>query len=110
MWPHIHIRIIAALILYQLTMVGYFGVKEFHYTPFLIALPILSLIYVFFCQKKFARAFQSVPLEVAAHELKESPNMEQIFRAYIPPSLSSEKEEEQFEDALSQVSRTGSSV
>lgn len=110
MWPHIHVRLIGALLLYQVTMLGYFGVKEFRYTPFVIVLLILSLIFIFVCQKKFYRSFQSVPLEVASHELKESPNMEHIFRAYIPPSLSCEKDEEQFEDALSQVSRTTSSV
>lgn len=110
MWPHIHVRLIGALLLYQVTMLGYFGVKKFHYTPFVIVLLILSLIFIFVCQKKFYRSFQSVPLEVASHELKESPNMEHIFRAYIPPSLSCEKDEEQFEDALSQVSRTTSSV
>lgn len=110
MWPHIHVRLIGALLLYQVTMLGYFGVKKFHYTPFVIVLLILSLIFIFVCQKKFYRSFQSVPLEVASHVLKESPNMEHIFRAYIPPSLSCEKDEEQFEDALSQVSRTTSSV
>ncbi|PQP93676.1 CSC1-like protein ERD4 [Prunus yedoensis var. nudiflora] len=59
--------------------------------------------------KKFYRAFQDTALEVAAHELKEIPNMEQIYRAYIPPSLGSEKiDDDQFEDAQSQVSRGGS--
>nr|GMD09684.1 CSC1-like protein ERD4 [Ipomoea batatas] len=29
MWPHMHTRVVAALILYQLTMIGYFGVKKF---------------------------------------------------------------------------------
>ncbi len=110
MWPHINIRIIAALILFQLTMLGYFGGKKFHYTPIIIVLPILSLIFIFICQKKFYRSFQSIALEAASHELKESPNMEHIFRAYIPPSLNCEKDEDQFEDALSQVSRTTSSV
>ncbi|KAI3455962.1 hypothetical protein Pfo_012625 [Paulownia fortunei] len=109
MWPHMFIRIIASLILYQVTMFGYFIAKKFYYAPLVIPLPILSLIFVFICTKKFYRFFQSTALEVACRELKETPNMEVVFRSFIPPSLSSEKaDEDQFEDALSQVSRTGS--
>ncbi|CAN6683715.1 unnamed protein product [Malus baccata var. baccata] len=109
MWPHMQIRIIASLILYQVTMFGYFGVKKFYYAPFLIPLPIMSLIFSFICSKKFYRFFQHTALEVAAHELKEIPNMEQVYRAFIPPSLSSEKiDDDQYEDAQSSVSRTAS--
>ncbi|KAH7841026.1 hypothetical protein Vadar_024624 [Vaccinium darrowii] len=66
MWPHIHTRLVAALVLFQVTMFGYFGIKEFIYT---------------------------------------------VFRSYIPPSLNAEKvDEDQFEDAASQVSRSQSFV
>ncbi|PIN03087.1 hypothetical protein CDL12_24399 [Handroanthus impetiginosus] len=107
-WPHIYIRIIASLILYQVTMVGYFSIKKFVYSPVIIPLPILSVIFIYICQRKFYRFFKSTALEVASHELKETPNMEVVFRSFIPPCLSSEKaDEDQFEDALSQVSRTG---
>ncbi|GMY37719.1 CSC1-like protein ERD4 [Fagus crenata] len=48
-------------------------------------------------------------LEVACRELKEAPNMEQISE--LVPNLSSEKiDDEDYEDALSQVSRSGSFV
>lgn len=111
LWPHINVRIIAALILYQVTVFGYLGVKKFFYAPFLIPLPILSLIFAFVCNKKFYRAFHDTALEVAARESKETPNMEQVFRTFIPQSLNYEKnDDDQFEDALSQVSRTGSFV
>jgi len=92
-------------------MLGYFGVQKFYYTPLVIPLPILSLIFGFVCAKKFYPAFQHPALEAAAHGLKEVPNMELIFRSFIPPSLSSEKiDDDQFEDALSQVSRSTSFV
>ncbi|KAI4297301.1 hypothetical protein L6164_037195 [Bauhinia variegata] len=111
MWPHIHNRILASLILYQVTMVGYFIVQKFYYTPLLFPLPILSLLYGFVSAKKFYRAFQLPALEIAAYELKEVPNMELIFRSFIPPSLSNEKiDDDQYEDALSQVSRSTSYV
>lgn len=109
MWPHMYNRITASLVLYQLTMLGYFGVKKFVYGGLLIPLPILTLLFVYFCTKKYYRFFQFTALDVACRELKETPNMEGVFRSYIPPSLSSDKaDEDQFEDALSQVSRTGS--
>ncbi|XP_056175772.1 CSC1-like protein ERD4 isoform X2 [Syzygium oleosum] len=109
MWPHMHMRILAALLLYQLTMFAYFGVKKFYYASFLVLLIILTLIFAYVCNKKFYRFFRDPALEVALHELKEMPHMERIFRTYVPPSLCSEKvEDDQFEDALSQVSRAGS--
>ncbi|KAE9452409.1 hypothetical protein C3L33_15690, partial [Rhododendron williamsianum] len=111
MWPHIHTRLVAALVLFQVTMFGYFAIKKFYYTPLIVPLPILSLIFAFICSKKFYRFFQATALEVACRELKETPNMEQVFRSYIPPSLNAEKvDEDQFEDAASQVSRSQSFV
>ncbi|KAL3616858.1 CSC1-like protein erd4 [Castilleja foliolosa] len=111
MWPHIFIRIVASLILYQVTMLGYFLAKKFFYAPLLIPPIILSFLFAYACKNKFYRFFQSTALEVAAHELKETPNLEVVFRSFIPRSLSSEKgDEDQFEDALSQLSRTGATV
>ncbi|KAG8385243.1 hypothetical protein BUALT_Bualt03G0021800 [Buddleja alternifolia] len=113
MWPHIYTRIVASLILYQVTMLGYFSLKKFIFTPVLIPLPILSLIFVYVCNNKFYRFFQSTALDVARRELKETPNMEVVFRSFLPPSLSDEKgggDEDEFEDALSHVSRANSRV
>ena len=112
MWPHMHTRIIGALLLFQATMLGFFGVNKFYYTPILIPLPILSLVFIYVCRQKFYNAFCHTALEVASQELKETPHMEQIFKSYIPPSLSSEKssekqEDEHFQDSLSQVSKIG---
>lgn len=111
MWPHMHKRILAALIIYQLTMLGYFGVKQFIYAPLILPAIILSLIFGYVCSKKFYRSFCDTALEVACRDLKEIPHMEQVFRSYIQPSLSSDKiEDDHFEDALSQVSRSTSFV
>ncbi|KAJ8424225.1 hypothetical protein Cgig2_029713 [Carnegiea gigantea] len=85
MWPHLHTRILAALLLYQVTMLGYFVVKTFYYTPLLFPLPIMSLLFAFVCRKKFYRFFQCTTLEVACHGLKEHPNMEHVFRSFVPP-------------------------
>ncbi|XAR72512.1 hypothetical protein NMG60_11019179 [Bertholletia excelsa] len=93
-WPHINTRILASLLLFQATMCGYFAIKKFYFTPILIVLPILSLIFFYVCRKKFYRFFESTAIEVACRELKETPNMELVFRSFIPPSLSAEKADE----------------
>ncbi|KAJ0455818.1 putative calcium-dependent channel, 7TM region phosphate [Helianthus annuus] len=102
MWPHIHLRIVASLLLFQVTMIGYFGVKKFIYTPVIIPLPILTFIFAFVCNKKFYRFFQSTALEVVArHELKDMPNMETVYKSFIPPSLNSEKgPDEHYDDSV----------
>ncbi|KAL8228769.1 hypothetical protein R6Q57_013669 [Mikania cordata] len=92
MWPHIHLRILASLLLFQVTMMGYFGVKKFIYTPVIIPLPVLTLLFAFVCNTKFHRFFQSTALEVVAcPELKERPDMETVYKSFIPPSLNAEK-------------------
>ncbi|KAK9714346.1 hypothetical protein RND81_06G087600 [Saponaria officinalis] len=99
MWPHLHTRFLAALLLYQVTMLGYFSIKEFIFTPLLIVLPITTLIFTFVCRKKFYGFFQCTALEVAAHKLKETPNMEHVYRSFVPPSLGSDKlDDDQFGD------------
>ncbi|KAL8138399.1 hypothetical protein V2J09_004400 [Rumex salicifolius] len=110
MWPHIHTRVVGALMLYQLTMLGYFGVKKFHYTPILIPLPIITLIFALVCKDKFYRFFQNTALEVVcSNELREAPNMDQVFQSFIPPcllQLHEKQEEDEFEDATFAFSRS----
>ncbi|KAL7243195.1 hypothetical protein ACSBR1_015581 [Camellia fascicularis] len=65
MWPHINRRIVAALLLYQVTTFGYFGIKKFYHAPILIPLLILSLIFSLVCRKKFYHFFQTTALDVA---------------------------------------------
>lgn len=106
-----HTRIIAALIIYQITMFGFMVLKEFIYAPFLLPLIPISFTYAFLTKKRFYKSFAVTPLEVAVGELKELPNMEAIYAAYIPQCLKPEKLEdvELFEDAQSRpTSRTTS--
>nr|CAD1819626.1 unnamed protein product [Ananas comosus var. bracteatus] len=84
MWPHMHTRIIAALLVYQITMLGFIILKEFCYAPFLIPLIPITFIYAFICKNRFYLAFAHTPLEVASREIKETPNMESIYTAFIP--------------------------
>lgn len=112
MWPHMHMRVVSALLLYQVTMVGYFGIKEFVYTPVLVPLPVITFIFAFVCSKKFYGAFERPVLEVVAGKLKEAPDMGLVFREFIPPSLqqSEKADEDEFEDASAAFSRSTSFV
>ncbi|XP_010540605.1 PREDICTED: CSC1-like protein ERD4 [Tarenaya hassleriana] len=111
MWPHIHTRILAALLLFQVTMFGYLGAKIFVYAVLVIPLIVITLIFAYVCSKKFYLAFKHTALEVACRELKETPNLEQVFRSYVPTCLSCHKpDDHQFEGALSRCQLTGSSA
>lgn len=102
MWPHIHTRILAALFLFQLVMFGYLGVKLFVWAILLVPLIFISLVFGYVCRQKFYGGFEHTALEVACRELKQRPDLEEVFRAYIPHSLSTHKgEDHQFKGAMS---------
>ncbi|KAF3514712.1 hypothetical protein F2Q69_00008462 [Brassica cretica] len=102
MWPHIHTRILAALFLFQLVMFGYLGIKLFVWTILLVPLIFISLIFGYVCRQKFYKGFEHTALEVACRELKQRPDLEEVFRAYIPHSLSTHKgDDHQFKGAMS---------
>lgn len=109
MWPHMHARIIAALIIYQITMFSYIGVKEFVYAPFVLPLIASSFIFAYVCKKRFYQAFVCTPLEVATRQgAKDVPNMEFIYTSFIPACLRQEKTDDvdAFEAAQSQPSKS----
>ncbi|KAK3126371.1 hypothetical protein QOZ80_7AG0555560 [Eleusine coracana subsp. coracana] len=112
MWPHMHNRIIAALVVYQITMIGVIPLKEFYYSPILVPLLPMSIIFAYICHMRFYPSFTKTPLEVAQHELKERPNMEAIYSAYIPPCLKPDKLEDLdvFEDAQSHTTSRAPSI
>lgn len=102
MWPHIHTRILAALFLFQLVMFGYLGVKLFVWATLLVPLIFISLLFGYVCRQKFYKGFEHTALEVACRELKTRPDLEEVFRAYIPHSLSTHKgDDHKFKGAMS---------
>ncbi|RID51211.1 hypothetical protein BRARA_H01892 [Brassica rapa] len=102
MWPHIHTRILAALFLFQLVMFGYLGAKLFVWATLLVPLIFISLIFGYVCRQKFYKGFKHTALEVACRGLKQRPDLEEVFRAYIPHSLSTHKgDDHQFKGAMS---------
>ena len=107
MWPHIHSRFLAALIVYQITMIGYFAIKKFIYSPLLIPLPFATLVFAYICKKRFYTSFCVTSLEVASHDVKEVPSLSSIMDAYTPTCLLLEDKldnRDQYEDAPSTIS------
>lgn len=103
MWPHIHNRILVALLVSQITALGFFAVKKFPYTVFLIFLPLATFAFYLYCKRNFYKSFAVVSLYVASQPVKETPSMDTIVQAYTPTCL---LEGDQFEDADFQDARS----
>jgi len=87
MWPHIHNRILAALLVAQITALGYFAVKEFRYTAVLLVLPVCTVVFYMFCRNNYYPSISVVSLWVAAEVPKAKPSYDAIIQAYTPPCL-----------------------
>lgn len=113
MWPHIHNRFLGALLVSQITALGYFAVKKFPYTVFLIFLPIATFAFYLYCKRNFYPSFAVVSLYVASQPVKETPSMVSIVEAYTPTCLldSDKFEDADFQDARSNMtSRSNSGI
>ena len=86
-WPHIHNRILGALFVAQITALGYFGVKQFPFTPFLVVLPIASVVFYFFCRNTYYPSIRFVSLWTAAEVPRAKPPSDAIIDAYTPPCM-----------------------
>ncbi|EFJ23221.1 hypothetical protein SELMODRAFT_150725 [Selaginella moellendorffii] len=65
-WPHIHNRIIVSLLVEQITLFGVFaGKRAAASTPLLIGLPIMTIVFHYYCKNRFEPAFRKYPLEEA---------------------------------------------
>ncbi|KAF8031458.1 hypothetical protein BT93_D0617 [Corymbia citriodora subsp. variegata] len=65
-WPDVHLRVIIALVISQLLLFGLMATKQAaNSTPFLIALPVLTITFHRFCKGRYEPAFIRYPLEEA---------------------------------------------
>eukprot|EP00897_Mesotaenium_endlicherianum_P009632 jgi/Mesen1/8698/ME000052S08130 len=90
MWPHMHARITVALLLAQVTMIGYSGIKKFVGTLILVPLPVITILYYIYARNRFYRTFQYDPLEVVIYDTTRAPPVETLLEAYMPESLKQE--------------------
>ena len=88
MWPHIHSRIVGSLLLSQVTMLGYFGVKKFVYVPLLLPPLVATIVFAFICRNFFYPSFDVTPLYATCEEPRKRPSVEEIKQIYTPFCLS----------------------
>ena len=88
-WPHMHARIIGGLLLAQITMLGYFSIKKFPYTAFLVPLPVVTLLYYGYSLVRMYPSFRNPSLDMASRAGAPPPQTrEELMAAFLPPSLS----------------------
>lgn len=64
-WPDVHGRVIGALVISQLLLIGLLATKKAaQSTPFLLALPVLTIWFHRYCKGRFEPAFVRNPLQV----------------------------------------------
>ncbi|KAA8515540.1 hypothetical protein F0562_018849 [Nyssa sinensis] len=101
-WPDVHGRIIAALVISQLLLMGLLSTKEAaQSTPFLIVLPILTIWFHIFCKGRYEPAFIRYPLQEAMMkdtlERAREPNLNlkgYLQNAYLHPIFKSDSDDE----------------
>ncbi|OAY24601.1 calcium permeable stress-gated cation channel 1 [Manihot esculenta] len=65
-WPDVHGRVIIALIISQVLLIGLLSTKQAaQSTPFLLALPVLTIWFHKFCKGRYEPAFKRYPLQEA---------------------------------------------
>ncbi|KAJ0082399.1 hypothetical protein Patl1_09949 [Pistacia atlantica] len=101
-WPDVHKRVIAALVISQLLLMGLLSTKEAaQAAPFLIALPVLTIWFHRFCTGRYESAFVKFPLQEAMMkdtlERAREPNINlkgYLQNAYIHPVFKADDEDE----------------
>ncbi|KAH1116164.1 hypothetical protein GLYMA_17G010500v4 [Glycine max] len=106
-WPDVHFRVIIALIVSQIVLMGLLTTKKAaSSTPFLIVLPVLTIWFHIYCKGRFEPAFVRYPLQEAMMkdtlERATDPNFNlkaYLQNAYVHPvfkaSLFDEDEDEE---------------
>ncbi|XP_050288458.1 calcium permeable stress-gated cation channel 1 isoform X1 [Quercus robur] len=101
-WPDVHGRVISALVISQVLLMGLMSTKEAaQSTPFLIALPILTIWFSRFCKGRYEAAFVIYPLQEAMMkdtlERPKEPNLNlkgYLQNAYVHPVFKASEDEE----------------
>ncbi|XP_072993436.1 calcium permeable stress-gated cation channel 1-like [Typha latifolia] len=101
-WPSVHGRIITALVISQLLLLGLLSTKKAaQSSPLLIALPVLTIWFHLFCKNRYEPAFVKYPLQEAMMkdtlERAREPNFDMkayLLNAYIHPVFKDGEDED----------------
>ncbi|CAB79167.1 putative protein [Arabidopsis thaliana] len=107
-WPDVHGRVIAALVISQLLLMGLLGTKHAALAaPFLIALPVLTIGFHHFCKGRYEPAFIRYPLQEAMMkdtlETAREPNLNlkgYLQNAYVHPVFKGDEDDYDIDDKL----------
>ncbi|KAK9935975.1 hypothetical protein M0R45_012843 [Rubus argutus] len=102
-WPDVHGRIVAALIISQLLLLGLLSTKKAaQSTPFLLPLPVLTIAFYKYCKGRFEPAFVRYPLQEAMMkdtlERAREPNLNlkgYLQSAYVHPVVKECEEDDE---------------
>uniref|UniRef100_A0A0A9DT72 CSC1/OSCA1-like 7TM region domain-containing protein n=1 Tax=Arundo donax TaxID=35708 RepID=A0A0A9DT72_ARUDO len=103
-WPSVHGRIITALIISQLLLLGLLSTKDFEEsTPALIVLPVLTFWFYKYCKHRYEPAFVRNPLQEAMRkdtlERAREPNFDlkaYLANAYLHPVFKGDDEDDKY--------------
>ncbi|KAG6583780.1 Calcium permeable stress-gated cation channel 1, partial [Cucurbita argyrosperma subsp. sororia] len=104
-WPDVHGRIIYALIFSQVVLMGLLSTKKAaQSTPFLIALPVITISFHLYCKGRYEPAFIRYPIEEAMMkdtlERAREPNLNlkgYLQTAYAHPVFKESEEDDEAE-------------
>ncbi|CAL0325862.1 unnamed protein product [Lupinus luteus] len=107
-WPDVHFRIVTALIVSQIILLGLLTTKKAaSSTPFLIALPVLTIWFHRYCKGRFESAFVKYPLQEAMMkdtlERATEPNFNlkgYLQNAYVHPVFKASIDEDDDDDEV----------
>ncbi|GAV69705.1 DUF221 domain-containing protein/RSN1_TM domain-containing protein [Cephalotus follicularis] len=111
-WPDVHSRIIAALVVSQLLLMGLLSTKEAaQSTPLLITLPVLTLWFHRFCQGRYEPAFLRYPIQEAMMKdtveraMEPNLNLKGFLRnAYVHPFFKGADDSDDSDEAIEEES------
>ncbi|CAL9049710.1 calcium permeable stress-gated cation channel 1 [Musa acuminata AAA Group] len=103
-WPDVHGRIITALIISQLLLLGLLSTKHAaNSTPLLLVLPVLTISFHRFCKNRYEPAFVKYPLQEAMMkdtlEHATEPNLDlraYLLNAYVHPLFKDDDDDDSF--------------
>ncbi|CAL9063637.1 calcium permeable stress-gated cation channel 1-like [Musa acuminata AAA Group] len=105
-WPDVHRRIITALIISQLLLLGLLSTKHaVNSTPLLLVLPVLTIWFHRFCKNRYEPAFVKFPLQEAMMkdtlERAREPNLDlraYLLNTYVHPVFKDGEDDDSFSD------------
>ncbi|KAF0917211.1 hypothetical protein E2562_017114 [Oryza meyeriana var. granulata] len=103
-WPSVHGRIIVALIISQLLLLGLLSTKGAgQSTPVLLVLPVVTFYFYKYCKNRYEPAFVEYPLQEAMRkdtlERAREPGFDlkaYLVNAYIHPVFKADEDDEKF--------------